>query len=91
MVFYRWEDVVRYEPYRLDFGLCLKGGRKVRFPVEAKDFKEVKEFILQSLERIGTFEDGRKVPRELFSISIKTLVWICIAIAVVIVIALVYK
>ena len=80
VVFYPWEDVVRYEAYRLDFGLAFKNGEKIRFPVEMKDSKEIKNFILDRIEQIGTFEDGRKVARELWSVSIKTLLWICIAV-----------
>ena len=48
VAFYRWEDVTRYEPYRLDFALFFKNGEKIRFPVETKDSEEVKSFILGS-------------------------------------------
>ena len=79
-VFYRWEDVTRYQPYRLDFALFFTDGERIRFPVEMKDSREIKEFILQSLEEIGTFEDGRNGPRVVASISIKALLWIGIAV-----------
>jgi hypothetical protein len=92
VAFYRWEDVVRYEPYRLDFALFFKNGERIRFPAEAKDFKEIKSFVLEKLEQIGTFEDGRKVPRVLpWSISIKTLVWILVTMVLVIIGVLVVK
>jgi hypothetical protein len=89
-VSYRWEEVTRYEPYRLDFALFFKNGEKIRFPVEIKDSKEIKTFILEKLQQIGKFEDGRNVPRVLASIPTNVLLWIIAAIVLVIVVVVAF-
>ena len=71
----KWEDVTRYEPLRgiygpVSFTLFFGSGERIRIPGCVRDFKEIEHYCLQKLEQIGTFEDGRKVPRVIFSIPL---------------------
>jgi hypothetical protein len=71
----KWEDVTRCEPQYGIYGivsLTLFFGRseRIRIPGCVKDIKDIENYCLQKLEQIGTFEDGRKVPRVIFSIPL---------------------
>lgn len=80
---WEWKDIVRYEQYQAAFVIFTKHGETIRFSAEMNGFKEIKSFVLEKLEQIGTFEDGRKVPKGLPSISIKTLLWVLTAVLVI--------
>lgn len=71
----KWEDVTRYERSRGRYGiksftLFFKNGERIQIPATIKDFKEIHNYCLEKIEKIGTFEDGRKVPCVLFSIPL---------------------
>lgn len=68
----RWEDVSRFdEPSKGCFVLSFRNGQKIRIPAQVKGFEEIKRYCLESLEKLGTFVDGRKVPRVLWSFSFR--------------------
>jgi hypothetical protein len=65
----KWEDVVRCDSFRRSLNLFFKNGEQISVPSEAKGFGQINAYSWNKLEEIGSFEDGRKVPHVLFSIS----------------------
>jgi hypothetical protein len=64
--------VTRCEGSRTSFTLFLKNGERIKLPGCIEYLNDIRTYCLQKLERIETFEDSRKVPRFLFSISYKS-------------------
>jgi hypothetical protein len=72
MTLLKWEDVARFdEPSKGYFALTFRSGQKIRIHVHVRNYQEIKKYVLQRLEQVGTFEDGRKTPRVLRSISFR--------------------
>jgi len=69
---FKWEDVTRCEGFRTSFTLFFKNGERIELPGCIENLSDVRNYCLQKLEQIGTFEDGSKVPRYVFSISHKS-------------------
>lgn len=83
-VLVKWQEVARYECGKHSFTLFFRNGERIQIPKYVKHFEDLKNYCLQKLEQIGTFEDGRKVSRIVFSISYKTAFLFLVIIAVLI-------